>query len=102
MVLADGAAVEYDWLVLALGSRTATFGIPGVRELALPFCTFDDAQRVRGCRLRVLQPHACLIVRMGSVLGTAAPVLLFSCPTMRGGRARNPRKPSCLRIDSTV
>ncbi len=47
VVLADGGAVEYDWLVLALGSRTATFGIPGVRELALPFCTFDDAQRVR-------------------------------------------------------
>ena len=49
VVLADGAAVEYDWLVLALGSRSATFGIPGVRELALPFCTFDDAQRVCKC-----------------------------------------------------
>ena len=56
MVLADGGAVEYDWLVLALGSRTATFGIPGVRELALPFCTFDDAQRVRPC---VFQGTSC-------------------------------------------
>ena len=56
VVLADGGAVEYDWLVLALGSRTATFGIPGVRELALPFCTFDDAQRVNTC---VFQSVSC-------------------------------------------
>ncbi len=33
--------------MLALGAETATFGIPGVRELALPFCTFDDAVKVR-------------------------------------------------------
>ena len=62
MVLADGAAVEYDWLVLALGSRSATFGIPGVRELALPFCTFDDAQRVRG---RISEYTAALHVEFG-------------------------------------
>lgn len=58
-MLADGAAVEYDWLVLALGSRSTTFGIPGVRELALPFCTFDDAQRVRGRTKEKVQALAC-------------------------------------------
>ena len=47
VTLADGQTVEYDWLVLALGAETATFGIPGVRQLALPFCTFDDALKAR-------------------------------------------------------
>ena len=47
ITLKDGQTLEYDWLVLALGAETATFGIPGVRELALPFCTFDDTVRVR-------------------------------------------------------
>lgn len=46
MTLADGQTVEYDWLVLALGAETASFGIPGVRDLALPFCTFEDATKV--------------------------------------------------------
>lgn len=45
--LADGGAVPYDWLVVSLGAETSTFGVPGVREQALPFATFQDAQRVR-------------------------------------------------------
>lgn len=44
--LADGGVVEYDWLVLALGSSVNTFGIPGVKELAMPFVTYEDAMRV--------------------------------------------------------
>ena len=44
--LADGQVVEYDWLVLALGSETSTFGIEGVKELAVPFCSFEDAMKV--------------------------------------------------------
>ena len=47
ITLKDGQTLEYDWLVLALGAETVSFGIPGVRELALPFCTYDDAVRVR-------------------------------------------------------
>ena len=46
ITLADGQHVEYDWLVLALGSETSTFGIPGARELATPFCTYIDALKV--------------------------------------------------------
>lgn len=45
--LADGGAVPYDWLVVSLGAETSTFGVPGVRDHALPFSTFQDAQRVR-------------------------------------------------------
>ena len=46
IMLADGQHVEYDWLVLALGSETSTFGIPGAKELATPFCTYIDALKV--------------------------------------------------------
>ncbi len=46
MVLANGSAVEYDWLVLALGSDSVFFGIDGVRELCLPFNSYSDAMQV--------------------------------------------------------
>lgn len=46
ITLADGQRLQYDWLVLALGSSTTTFGLPGVKELALPFNDFKDAMRV--------------------------------------------------------
>ncbi|KAL3147685.1 hypothetical protein ABBQ32_002435 [Trebouxia sp. C0010 RCD-2024] len=46
ITLVDGQQLQYDWLVLALGSSTSFFGIPGVKELALPFNDFKDAMRV--------------------------------------------------------
>lgn len=46
VVLDSGEGLPYDWLVLALGAETNTFGIPGVKEYALPFSTYDDASRV--------------------------------------------------------
>jgi NADH dehydrogenase len=39
--------LTYDQLVLALGSVTSTFGIPGVAEHALPLKTLEDAERLR-------------------------------------------------------
>ena len=51
MLLANGAFVEYDWLVLALGSDSVYFGIEGVKEFCLPFCTYEDAMRVSSCIL---------------------------------------------------
>jgi NADH dehydrogenase len=39
--------IAYDQLVLALGSVTSTFGIPGVAEHALPLKTLEDAERLR-------------------------------------------------------
>ena len=47
MVLSSGVAVEYDWLVLALGADSVFFGIEGVKEHCVPFCTYSDAMRVR-------------------------------------------------------
>lgn len=39
--------VPYDALVLALGCETATYGIPGLREHAIPLKSVHDALRIR-------------------------------------------------------
>ena len=41
--------MEYDWLVLALGADSVFFGIEGVKEHCVPFCTYSDAMRVHLC-----------------------------------------------------
>ena len=46
VVLSSGVAVEYDWLVLALGADSVFFGIEGVKEHCVPFCTYQDAVKV--------------------------------------------------------
>ena len=38
-----GEVLSYDYLVIALGSQTADFGIPGVRGYAYQFKSIDDA-----------------------------------------------------------
>ncbi len=45
--LDDGSAVPYDFLVLAAGSSTSDFGIPGVAEHAYHLKTLLDAVRLR-------------------------------------------------------
>ncbi len=44
--LADGGTVDYDYLVVAIGSRTAFYGIPGLRERALTLESLADAERI--------------------------------------------------------
>ncbi|WP_115862345.1 NAD(P)/FAD-dependent oxidoreductase [Halorussus litoreus] len=39
----DGRTVEYDYLLVALGSQTAYYGIPGMEEHALTLKSLDDA-----------------------------------------------------------
>jgi NADH dehydrogenase len=41
--LADDRDLEYDYLLIALGSRTAFYGIPGLAEHALTLKSLDDA-----------------------------------------------------------
>lgn len=43
-----GEILYYDFLVVALGSQTADFGIPGVREYAYQFKSIDDAVAING------------------------------------------------------
>lgn len=47
--------LAYDQLVLALGSVTSTFGIPGVAEHALPLKTLEDAERLRNRAIASLE-----------------------------------------------
>ena len=43
VVLDSGGQLDFDYVVFALGSQTADFGIPGVYEYAYQFKTTDDA-----------------------------------------------------------
>lgn len=52
--LADGAVLEWDRLVLAVGSTGTTFGLPGVAENALQMKTIQDARAIRN---RLLQTY---------------------------------------------
>ena len=52
-VLVDpGHAIPYDVLILAAGTVSSDFGVPGVREHAIPLKTLDDAVRIRSTILR--------------------------------------------------
>ena len=42
----DGEPVEYDYLLLAVGSSTAFFGIDGLKEHALTMKSLDDAREI--------------------------------------------------------
>lgn len=44
--LEDGRAVEYDYLMVAMGSGTAYYGIPGLAEHALTLKSLDDALEI--------------------------------------------------------
>ncbi|SAL70119.1 NADH dehydrogenase [Caballeronia arvi] len=51
--------LEYDTLVLALGSRTHFFGVPGAEEHAIALDTLEQAEHLRKRLLRVcLRKHA--------------------------------------------
>ena len=45
--LSDGSHLSYDALVVALGSKTAYFGIPGLEENSMVLKSADDANKIR-------------------------------------------------------
>ncbi len=54
-ITGDVAKLQYDQLVLALGSVTSTFGIPGVTEHTLPLKTIEDAETLRNRIIAALE-----------------------------------------------
>jgi len=50
--------VEYDCLVLALGSTSSTMGVPGAKEHGLPLRTIADAQHIRNRVIGALEVAA--------------------------------------------
>lgn len=55
--LADGSKVNFDYLVLAQGSTTDYFGIPGAQERSFPLKTLKDALRIRNEISFTIQRH---------------------------------------------
>ena len=47
ITLSDGFEIKYDHLVIALGSTTADFGVPGVTEYAMGMKTVSEALNIR-------------------------------------------------------
>ncbi|TKD72177.1 NAD(P)/FAD-dependent oxidoreductase [Pseudalkalibacillus hwajinpoensis] len=45
--LGDGSTLSYDALVVALGSKTAYFGIPGLEEHSMVLKSAEDANKIR-------------------------------------------------------
>ncbi|MFC5541910.1 MAG: NAD(P)/FAD-dependent oxidoreductase [Bacilli bacterium] len=44
--LANGSVLSYDYLVVALGSQTGFFGIPGLEENSMVLKSVDDAKKI--------------------------------------------------------
>jgi hypothetical protein len=86
--LEGGGAVEYDWLVVALGAESDPRGVPGVRELATPFVTLDDARRV-DARLGELEAAAAGGGAAPLVVVVGAGYAGVELATVLGERARS-------------
>lgn len=54
-VEAAGHWMEYDYLIVATGSRTSFFGVPGAQEYAYPLRTLDDGIALRNHILRCFE-----------------------------------------------
>jgi NADH:ubiquinone reductase (H+-translocating) len=54
-ITGDVTALAYDQLVLALGSVTSTFGIPGVERWTLPLKSLEDAETLRNRIIAALE-----------------------------------------------
>lgn len=47
LLLSSGLKIKYDWLILAVGSATNFYGIPGLRIRALEFKSTEDSLNLR-------------------------------------------------------
>lgn len=88
--LASGPALEYDYLIYAIGSTGATVTVPGGAEYAYTLSELEDAQRLRS-RLDDVAPNAPVVVVGGGLTGVEAaselaesgrPVTLVSGPLL--------------------
>lgn len=53
--LEKGTIIAYDWLVIALGSQSNFFAIPGLAQYSLPLKTFHDALKIREALLQKIE-----------------------------------------------
>jgi NADH dehydrogenase len=70
VLLASGAALDYDYVIYAVGSTGATpSSVPGAAEFAYPIAEFEYAQRLRA-KLDELPPDAAVTVVGAGLTGT--------------------------------
>jgi NADH dehydrogenase len=55
VTLLDGQTIPYDYLVLAMGSETNYFNIPGIEQYAFSFKSSEEALRLKQHFLNILQ-----------------------------------------------
>eukprot|EP00955_Chlamydomonas_euryale_P074867 362156-Chlamydomonas_euryale.AAC.22 len=69
--LEGGTSLDYDYLVMGLGSQTDTRGIPGVKDYALPFNSYEDAVKVSSVTMEAWCCFALTLHAAGSPASTA-------------------------------
>lgn len=93
LALADGTRAEYAFLVLALGSATNYFDIPGLQEYACPLKTFEDAVRIRNRIEALSQERRALTLIVGGAgsagVELAAEFSNFLCSLERLRKEKN-------------
>jgi NADH dehydrogenase len=57
-LLTDGAPEPFDWLVVAAGARTASYGVPGVEAFAFGLKRLEEAVDLRGHTIRQFEEAA--------------------------------------------
>lgn len=96
VMLDNGGALTYTFLVLALGSETNYFDIPGLRQYSIPLKTADDAVRLRNAIERAAKTLPSLTILIGGAGATgvelAAELINFLCVLEK---EKNPAAPAC-------
>ena len=81
--LKSGGTLAYEFLILALGSETNYFGIPGLSEYSVPLKTCDDAAQLRNAIEAAVRRKPSLAVVIGGAGATgvelAAELVNFIC-----------------------
>ena len=65
---AVSSTLQYDILVLSLGSRPFVPDIPGMNEFALPFNSIEDAQKIAAA-LQNIEPGSTIVIGGGGATG---------------------------------
>ncbi len=85
VTISDGRKLTYDYLVLSVGSETAYYGIPGLKEYAIPLKSVEDAVKIKDkikdtcCREGECKRHVQVVIGGGGFSGTelAAELLTY-------------------------
>lgn len=94
ILLKQTGELPYEFLILALGSETNHFDIPGLAEHGFPLKTFDDARRLRAAleKIATEKPRARIIVGGAGASGVevAAEFVNFFCAMREDNGTKKP------------